>query len=91
MTSNADATYIQALRQLIEDYDAYIADIAPFTHKDGAAMKALHVRKDSLLALQPGEVLMPEEEALQYVEEVAPFTEEDWNRAITRHRKVYKR
>jgi len=91
MGTNPSETYIRELRQLIEDYDAYIAELAPYTHKDGMVMKALHTRRDRLLSLAPGEVLKPEEEALQYVEEVAPFTEEDWNRAITRHRKVYKR
>ena len=38
----------QALRQLVKDYDAFIAEIAPYTHKDGRKAKALQERMKEL-------------------------------------------
>lgn len=57
MATNAGQSYIDALKNLIEEYDAYVQEIAPYNYRDGATMKAIHEQKDRLFALQPGEAL----------------------------------
>jgi len=57
MATEASQTYIEKLRELLQDYDAFIAELAPFTYQDGKRMQPLRERKEKLLALQPGEVL----------------------------------
>lgn len=42
-------TRLEALEQLVKDYDQYLADIAPFSYKDGAEGKRLRERKAALL------------------------------------------
>lgn len=71
MVATTGQEYSDALKKLIADYDAYIAELAPFTYQDGRHMHALRQRKDGLLSLKPGEV---------FVEEIAPFTQQDWQR-----------
>lgn len=51
---------IEKFRELLEEYDAYIAEIAPFTYRDGVRMKALRERKEKLLVWKPGEIFEEE-------------------------------